>query len=302
MTGLAADPATPSRSYNCAVDSVQYGSGHVFNVQRRLSLVSARAGDLWKLILVASLLLARLSGQSATYSEAEALVKNHQWDEGFALVITLLKSDPNNTRELNLAGLALAGKGDTDKANEYFRKCLRIDPRFVPALKNLGINEYNQSDISAAEKHLRSAAQQAPDDPVINLYLGEIAYRQKQYNQAAASLSRAPQFVSRSNNVAAHLAVSYLQIAEKQKALEILDRLSPEQIDDQAEFSLAMALGQADMPAKSAPFLAALQRRHPDSYDIGFDLTLVYTMANDDSAAIRTATELISHGHETAEL
>lgn len=262
----------------------------------------ARTGDLWKLMVVATLLIARLFGQSAGYSEAEALVKNHHWDEGLALVITLLKNDPNNTRDLNLAGLALVGKGDTDKANEYFRKCLSVDPRFVPALKNLGINEYNQSDISAAEKHLRTAAQQAPDDPVINLYLGEIAYRQKQYKQAAASLSRSPQFVSRSNEVAAHLVVSYLEIAEKQKAIEILDRLAPEQIEDQSEFSLAMALVRADMPAKSGPFLAALQGRHPDSYDIGFDLTLVYTMAKDYSAATRSATELINNGHETAEL
>lgn len=271
-------------------------------MQRRVSLVLARTGDLWKLMVVATLLIARLFGQSAGYSEAEALVKNHHWDEGLALVITLLKNDPNNTRDLNLAGLALVGKGDTDKANEYFRKCLSVDPRFVPALKNLGINEYNQSDISAAEKHLRTAAQQAPDDPVINLYLGEIAYRQKQYKQAAASLSRSPQFVSRSNEVAAHLVVSYLEIAEKQKAIEILDRLAPEQIEDQSEFSLAMALVRADMPAKSGPFLAALQGRHPDSYDIGFDLTLVYTMAKDYSAATRSATELINNGHETAEL
>jgi len=55
------------------------------------------------------------------------------------------EEDPNNTKELNLAGLALIGKGDIEQANEYFRKVLLVSPGFVPALKNLGIDEFNQN-------------------------------------------------------------------------------------------------------------------------------------------------------------
>ena len=72
-----------------------------------------------------------------------------------------------------------------------------------------------------------------------------------------------------------------MQTGEKEKGLEILRRLPPEQIEDQAEFSVGIALAQLDLPADSALFLAALQNRRPDSYDIAFDLTLVYMMAKD---------------------
>ncbi len=290
---------------------VQHGFARARSLPRRLlpiawrklgCEVSGHTEYVCKAILVACFLVTRLSGQAATYSEAETLVKAQRWDEGLTLVLTLLKNDPNNIRELNLAGLALTGKGDLEKANEYFRRCLRVDPHFVPALKNMGINEYNQSDMSAAEKHLLNASQQTPDDPVVNLYLGEMAYRQNRFKQAATYLSRSPQFVSRSNTVAAHFAISYLRTGEKEKGLEILRRLPPEQIEDQEEFSVGIALAQLDLPADSAPFLAALQNRHPDSYDIAFDLTLVYMMAKDYSSAIHSATELIKRGHETAEL
>jgi tetratricopeptide (TPR) repeat protein len=295
------------RGYNYDVHPVQHGVAHdrwrvPFTPGKFHRHGPCHCARVWAVVLIALCAASRSSAQTKTYADAEALVRNHRWDEGLALVQSLLKQDPNNARELNLAGLALTGKGDTTQANEYFRKCLRVDTHFVPALKNLAINEYNQSDLSGAEKHLHAAAEQIPDDPVVNLYLGEIAYRQHQYKEAAASLARAPQFVAHNNDVAAHLAVSYLQIGEKQKAFEMLERLSPDQISDPAAFSIGIALAQLDMPTKAAPFLAAVQHRQPDSYDIGFDLTLVSIMAKDYTGAIRTATDLIAKGHETAEL
>lgn len=253
-------------------------------------------------LLSAGTLVAQSPAHVATYAEAENLVRNHQWDHGFAVVQELLKRDPTNTRELNLAGLALTGKGDIQQANEYFQKCLSIDPKFVPALKNIGINEYNHSNFSGAEKHLLLAARLAPDDQVVQLYLGEIAYRHQDYKSVIQALSRSPQFVSRSDNVAAHLAISYIQTGESQKSMEVLDRLSREHIGEQEEFAIGIALAQHNMPEKSIAFFAALQQRVPDSYEIGFDLTLVNLMAKDYKSAIQTATGLIPRGHETAEL
>lgn len=252
--------------------------------------------------LILCFLVPYASGQTGTYTDAETLIRNHQWDEGLAIVQRLLKEDPSNTKELNLAGLALTGKGDIEQANQFFSKCLTVDPKFLPALKNLGINEYNRSDLGGAEKHLLAAAKLAPDDPVVNLYLGEIAYRHHDYNGTTHWLGRSPQFVSGSENVATHLAVSYLETGQTQTALQILDRLPREHLDEQSNFSLGIALAQHGMPERSAPFLAELQHRMPNAYDIGFDLTLVYLMAKDYAGAIHTATDLITRGQETSEL
>jgi tetratricopeptide (TPR) repeat protein len=243
-----------------------------------------------------------LASQTGDYAQAEAMVRNHRWDDGLALVLQLLKSDPHNTRELNLAGLALTGKGDIQQANEYFKRVLLLSPRFVPALKNLGINEFNQKQYDAAQEHLLAARKEAPGDPIVNLYLGEVAYRQNKYQRAAEAFGNAHDFVFRNPNAAAHLTVSLLQIDQQQKAVEILDRLAPDQIEPQTQFALGLSLEQLGLADRAIPYLEAVQQRYPDSYDIGFDLVLAYIEAKSFPKAIDEAKDLIGHGHETSEL
>jgi predicted Zn-dependent protease len=242
------------------------------------------------------------AGQSADYSRAETMVRNHQWDDGLEAVLQLLKTEPRNTRALNLAGLALTGKGDIQQADEYFRKCLLVSPNFVPALKNLAINEFNQKQYAAAEKHMRAAQRQSPTDPVINLYLGEISYRQGNYKSAADAFARAHDLVLLNPSAAAHLAVSYLKTGRQPDAMVILDQLQTKQIEHQSQFELGVTLEQLNLPQRSIPYLAAVHQRFPGSYDIGFDLALDYISAKDYPKAIQTATDLIARGHETSEL
>jgi tetratricopeptide (TPR) repeat protein len=244
----------------------------------------------------------RMLSQANDYAQAEALVRNHQWDEGLALVFELLKSDPRNTKELNLAGLALTGKGDILEANQYFIKSLAVNPGFVPALKNLAINQFNLKQYDAAQEHLLAAQKEAPADPIVNLYLGEIAYRKHQYQRAADAFGGARDLVFRNPNAAAHLAVSDLKIEQQQKALEILERLQPGQIEPQSQFALGLALEQLGLAERAIPFFSALQQRYPDSYDIGFDLVLASIEAKQFPRAIDEAKDLIGHGHETSEL
>jgi tetratricopeptide (TPR) repeat protein len=243
-----------------------------------------------------------IANQTSDYAEAEAMVRNHHWDEGLALVQQLLRKDPTNTRALNLAGLALTGKGDIQQANEYFKKALVVSSGFVPALKNLGINEFNENQYDAAQKHLLAAQKKAPHDPIVNLYVGEIAYRAHKYQQAADAFGDAHDFVFHNSNAAAHLAASYLQIDQPQKALDILDRLTLDQIEPQTQFALGLSLEQLGLVERAIPYLEAVHRRYPDSYDIGFDLILADIAAKAFPKAIDEAKDLISHGHETSEL
>lgn len=244
----------------------------------------------------------RMTGQSAAYAQAEALVRNHQWDEGLAEVLRLLKSDPRNIRELNLAGLALTGKGDIPQANEYFRKVLLIAPGFVPALKNLAINEFNQKRYDDAEKHLLTASKDAPNDPIIHLYLGEAAYRQHDFQLSAEALSRSPDFVHSNASVAAHLATSYLELGQQENAFKILDTLGAAPIDPPSQFALGVALLRHGLAERSIPYLEAVRLLYPDSYDIGFDLALGYLGTKQFPKAIQEAKDLIARGHDTSEL
>jgi predicted Zn-dependent protease len=241
-------------------------------------------------------------GEPADYSRAEALVREHRWEDGLAVLAPLLKREPHNLKALNLAGLALIGKGDPTEADEYFRQCLAVDPTFVPALKNLSINEFNRHEFELAEKHLLAAVKESPDDPIANLYLGEIYYGKHQYEPAANNFRRAGALLSRDSNVAAHLAISYLRSGQKQKALDVLDRLEPAQLSPQSQFALGLALAQLDLPERSLPYMQAAYQSYPDSYDIGFDLTVGFIQARNYPQAIAAAKELAQREHETSEL
>jgi tetratricopeptide (TPR) repeat protein len=255
------------------------------------------------LLLAGCSLVARPAiGQAGDYARAEAMVREHRWDDGLALLATLLKSEPRNAKALNLAGLALTGKGEIQTADEYFDRCLQANPGFVPALKNLSINEFNEKQYAAAEKHLLTAAKAMPDDPVVNLYLGEIAYRQQKYQSAADGFSRARDLALRSPNAAAHLAVSDLKTGQQDKALEILDQIPPEAIEPPTQFALGLELERLNLPQRSIAYLEAVRQRFPDSYDIGFDLMLDDIAAKQYERAILVAEDLIARGRETSEL
>jgi predicted Zn-dependent protease len=239
---------------------------------------------------------------SGSYAQAESLVRDHHWDAGLSVLANLLKQEPRNLKALNLAGLALVGKNDTQQANEYFSRAIAIDPDFAPALKNLSINEFNARQYTQAEQHLLAAQKVTPDDPAIHLYLGEIDYRKQQYRIAAEQFGMANDFVRRSPVISAHLAASYLLTNDREKAVPILDTLQPATIDSKTQFELALALDQSGLPERALPYLEALRETFPDSYEIAFDLIVADFEAKRFPQAISLAKDLIARGRETAEL
>ncbi len=242
------------------------------------------------------------AAHAGEYARAEALVRSHQWDEGLAVLEPLLKSEPRNVKALNLAGLTWTGKGDKTQAESYFERALAVDPLFLPALKNLGVEEFQTGQLTAAENHLLAASKQSPNDTVVNLFLGEIDYRKQDFKQAAERLGRARELVLRNPDLIARLAVSDLRSGEKQQAVELLDHISPAAIDGQLQLALGISLAQAELASQAIPYLQAACDRFPDSYDAGFDLALTAIQAKDFATAIRAGQSLIQHGHDSSEL
>ena len=251
---------------------------------------------------VVSSLFGQASDVSQDYVHAEVLVRQGRWDEGMAVLEPVLKTDPRNLKALNLMGLALTGKGDLRKANGEFQQALRIDSQFVPALKNLAINEFTLKDIRAAERHLLTASKSAPDDPVVHAYLGEIAYSRHDYREAVIHLPRAGALLMKDANVASHLVVSYLEADEQPKALALMDRIAVERLTPRSQFELGLALAQHNLFRQATSYLEAVRPSFPDSYDIGFDLGLCYVQLKEYSQAIKVLQDVSNRGHKTSEL
>lgn len=236
------------------------------------------------------------------YSQAESLVRGHQWDAGLTLLLPMLKSDPHNLKAINLTALAYTGKGQISQADEYFEQALKIDSSFLPALKNLGINEVGEGKSAEAERHLSSALRQAPDDPVINLYLGELAFQRNDFSRVVATLPRAQPFFARDGNLAAHLAIAYLAIDEPQKAQGLLEEAAPSRLDPSTQLALGVNLAGKALYDDAVPYLTAVRDNHPDSYSAAYDLALCYLNLKQYPGVITTLRRTISQGHETAEI
>lgn len=239
---------------------------------------------------------------SARYTRAEDLVRSHQWDAGIDLLQPLLKRHPRDVKVLNLTGLAFTGKGDLKEANAYFRQALQVDPRFIPVLKNIGINEFTLHDFTSSERHLELALKQAPEDPVINLYLGEIAYMQQDFKEAAERLQRADGFLSRDADLKAQLAVSLLRTKQHDAGLHLLNDLEPEEISVPSQFAVGVALAQVGLPDRAIPYFELLRQHYFGSYNIAYNLVLCYIGAKKPPEAISLSNQLISDGHDTSEI
>ena len=214
----------------------------------------------------------------------------------------LLEQEPHNLKALNLTALALIGKGDTSGADEYFEKALAVDPRFAPALKNLSISEFNSQKYAAAEKHLQVAESVTPEDQTIPLYLGEIFYRRKAYEQAAGEFAKIDQLTAHNPIAGAHLAISYLRSKDVSRGKEASDLIAIDKLDAPTQFDLALALDGAGWPTSALPLIDAVYAEFPEAYDIAVDRMMIQLSARKFSQAISAGKEILVRGQDTAEV
>lgn len=101
------------------------------------------------------------------------------------------------TRELPPGTVALAAEArryfdarQLDKAEDRYLQVLRQDQNHVPTLANLAAVELEQGQLALAETNILQALVLAPDDPSCLLVLGQLRFRQQQYDAALDALSR----------------------------------------------------------------------------------------------------------------
>ncbi len=235
------------------------------------------------------------------YSQAEALVRQGQWDQGIVLLKQILQAEPVNLKALNLMGIALTGKGDIGAANQQFKHAVQIDPHFYPALKNLAINEFGQKDVAAAQKHLTEAVALSPNDPMIHAYLGEIAYSRRDYRTAASHWAESGD-LQRDPGVGAKLVECYLETGQQQRGLDVLRTLDQENLSPKTQFALGLALAKHELYQQAIPYFQAVSSKYPESYDAAFNLAICLVQAKEFPKAIEVLRATAERGHKTAEL
>jgi len=73
----------------------------------------------------------------ATYNLAFILQSEKSLEQAKALYHDILTRNQNDLRVLNNLGVVAMMENKADEADRYFKECLRYDPKYEPALKNL---------------------------------------------------------------------------------------------------------------------------------------------------------------------
>ncbi|MHB8655735.1 MAG: tetratricopeptide repeat protein [Terriglobia bacterium] len=240
--------------------------------------------------------------EAPEYRQAESLIREGQWDEGLQILDGLLRSDPRDLKALNLMGIALTGKGRAQQANQTFRRALKINPAFYPALKNLAVNEASLNEISAAERDFTGALKFAPNDPVIHTYLGEIAFRRHDYQGAVFHLAKVGAALEQAPPAALDLADAHFRTNHPRKGVEGLAAIKPQGLDPTQQFRAGYLLAQHGHCQEAIPFFRGVRERFPDSFDTSFDLGVCYIRTKQYQQAIALLSGTHSRGDEGAQL
>ncbi len=150
------------------------------------------------------------AARTLTRIPAEQLVG--RWQEPFKRAlgefeaIALYSADFAASR-LNLGAL-YSYLGQTDKAEEHFKKAVAIDRDFYTARTNLAVLYSRQGKNDLAEEQLRKALTVSPDLPDVNYSLGLLLSEQKQYEEAVKHLRKAA--VGMPDNARAHYNLGQL--------------------------------------------------------------------------------------------
>ena len=143
------------------------------------------------LSLFVSLLSWSADRGSTPYDCALQSISRHNLSAAIQFLKEALRQDPRNLKALNLLGIALTESGHIDQANARFKLALAIDPGFVPARKNLAVNEFDQRHLSESASDLNLVLKDTPADPIAHIYLAEIDYQRKNFGLALPHYEKA---------------------------------------------------------------------------------------------------------------
>lgn len=142
-------------------------------------------------LLAQSAASAPQSPAASETSRAEKLLREDRAGEALSLLLEAYRAGPDDFRVCHLVGLAYTKMQQFEKAAEFYRKALRLNPGFVPARKNLATVLWFSNHKVEAEREFLSIAKALPGDPVPHFYLGSMEYERRQFSKARSHFARA---------------------------------------------------------------------------------------------------------------
>jgi predicted Zn-dependent protease len=242
--------------------------------------------------------------QESDYQAAMNLVQKREFDQAIPLLHRILDRSPNDLKARNLMGIALSGAGKREEANEQFSKALALDPQFVPALKNLAVNELALGRHQDARLHFEAALKAMPRDPACHWGLAEIAFAARDFERAAAHYEQSGDLVWKDPRMMIKSATSYLEAKQPAKARTLLEKIPStlSEADANTQFQAGVLLARLEKYDAAALRFELARQGYPDPYQVGYNLMLVLVKNGSHAEAIRAGEKMVASGQRRAEI
>jgi tetratricopeptide (TPR) repeat protein len=234
-------------------------------------------------------------------ARAAQLIQEGNPTAAIAVLQAALRQSPQDVRAHNLMGIALSAANRLEEANASFSRAWKLNPKFFPALKNLGLNELKLQRVEDARMHLEQFVEAAPGDGAAHLALAEIYTQKGEHAKAVENYVASQGMFLRNPVTILSFARSCFASGQGQKAAGALE-LMPAAADGLAHFQAGILLAQLEKFDAAAREFELARKDYPDPYEVGYNLTLAYSRGQKYDDAIRVAEDLIAKGFQKAEL
>lgn len=233
----------------------------------------------------------------AAYQKGMKLLREKQYAQALQQFRWIERYIPSLPQGYTGEGIALALAGKPEQALTQLAKALQLDPSYWVARRERGIIEWNLNRKDDAAKDLGTVAKLFPDDPSVNVILGQYEFQNKNDAQAVGFFSKAPAEVAASRRLSLMAAQALIKTGAVKKAAFALESLSvapgltPEQ-----QFRIGWLLGEAkDYPGAIRVF-NSLPQEFTNPFGRDYGIALAYFEEGDYEQCIRTLGELKSQG------
>lgn len=153
-----------------------------------------------------------------SYSQAEALSKQHQIDQALIVAQDLVQRAPKDPRMPVLVGQLYRDKHQPDKALISFQKAHQISPADAEIMQLIGVTQMELKQPDAAEKSLQQATELEPRNPRPQVTLGIFYNRLAKPALSEKAFGKALSLAPQDPGVHLHLGRLYLKQKQLPKA------------------------------------------------------------------------------------
>ncbi len=219
---------------------------------------------------------------------AQRFFQQQQWDKAEATALEALRLDPDYADAEVLLGLLATARSQFSEAERRFKRAVSLEPRNYRARGYLGSTYLQQKRYDEAAREYRHVLQLDPANPSANYNLGLVALIRGKPAEAL-SYFRAVHHAAPSDPgplIGMLESELMLKMPDAAKTLsQLRELLRP---NDPRLFQVATLLARHAETASAIQMYQELRKNFPNSYDVAYNLALVYMQAGRYTEAAAT--------------